>query len=62
MTAAESDPKVTALMDEVVDDHLNREVLYDPIKAMNDAFPAWLERNKQALLSDEFKKYEKQYD
>ena len=49
LTAAESDPKVTTLMDEVVDDLLNREVLYDPIKAMNDAFPTWLENNKQTL-------------
>ena len=52
MREAENDPKVTKLMDDVVDDLLNREVLFDPIKAMSKAYPVWLENNFQKLTEE----------
>ena len=53
MREAENDPKVTKLMDDVVDDLLNREVLFDPIKAMSEAYPVWLDKNWETLTEVE---------
>ena len=35
LKSAEGHPKITKVMDEVVDDLLNKDILYDPIKALS---------------------------
>ncbi|KAF2662282.1 Pex19-domain-containing protein [Lophiostoma macrostomum CBS 122681] len=38
----------------------NREVLYEPMKELNDKFPAWMETNKEKTPKDDLKRYEEQ--
>jgi peroxin-19 len=38
----------------------NREILYEPMKELDDKFPEWLEKNKDKLPEAEYKRYETQ--
>ena len=38
----------------------NKEILYEPMKELNDKFPDWLERNKDKISQDDLKRYEEQ--
>ena len=49
-------------MDEVVDDLLNKDVLYEPLLALKKAYPEWLEANWEHLSKEEVDRYNKQLD
>lgn len=38
----------------------NKEILYEPMKELNDKFPAWLEKNKDSTPAEDLKRYEEQ--
>ncbi|KAI0402522.1 Pex19 protein family-domain-containing protein [Xylaria palmicola] len=38
----------------------NKEILYEPMKELNDKFPGWMEKNKDTLAADDLKRYQEQ--
>ncbi|KAF2127188.1 Pex19-domain-containing protein [Dothidotthia symphoricarpi CBS 119687] len=38
----------------------NKEILYEPMKELNDKFPKWMETNKEKVGKDDLKRYEEQ--
>lgn len=38
----------------------NKEILYEPMKELDDKFPEWLEKNRGKTPAEEFKRYEEQ--
>ncbi|KAI1140212.1 Pex19-domain-containing protein [Hypoxylon sp. FL0543] len=38
----------------------NKEILYEPMKELNDKFPGWMEKNKDTLGKDDLKRYQTQ--
>lgn len=38
----------------------NKEILYEPMKELNEKFPEWLEKNKAATSAEDLKRYEEQ--
>lgn len=38
----------------------NKEILYEPMKELNDKFPDWLEKNKATTSSEDLKRYDEQ--
>ncbi|KAI2463646.1 Pex19-domain-containing protein [Annulohypoxylon bovei var. microspora] len=38
----------------------NKEILYEPMKELNDKFPGWMEKNKATLAEDDLKRYQNQ--
>jgi peroxin-19 len=38
----------------------NREILYEPMKELNDKFPAWMEKNSDKVEADDLKRYKEQ--
>lgn len=35
----------------------NKEILYEPMKELNDKYPSWMEKNKNTLSKDDLKRY-----
>ena len=38
----------------------NKEILYEPMKELNDKFPAWMEKNKGKIAKDDLVRYKEQ--
>jgi peroxin-19 len=38
----------------------NKDILYEPMKELNDKFPDWMEKNKDKVSAEELKRYEEQ--
>lgn len=38
----------------------NKEILYEPMKELNDKFPGWMEKNKDKVSAEDLKRYEEQ--
>lgn len=38
----------------------NKEILYEPMKELDDKFPEWFEKNKDSTPADDLKRYEEQ--
>jgi peroxin-19 len=38
----------------------NKEILYEPMKDLNDKFPEWLEKNREKTSAEDLKRYEEQ--
>lgn len=38
----------------------NKEILYEPMKELNEKFPEWMEKNKASTPADDLKRYEEQ--
>ncbi|KAH8902721.1 Pex19-domain-containing protein [Coniochaeta sp. PMI_546] len=38
----------------------NKDILYEPMKELNDKFPAWMEKNKDKVSAEDWKRYEEQ--
>lgn len=39
----------------------NKEILYEPMKELNDKFPEWMEKNKGKVDAADWKRYEEQH-
>ncbi len=38
----------------------NKEILYEPMKELNDKYPEWISKNKDTLSKDDLKRYQDQ--
>ncbi|GKT91086.1 pex19 family protein [Colletotrichum tofieldiae] len=38
----------------------NKEILYEPMKELNDKFPEWFEKNREKTPAEDLKRYEEQ--
>lgn len=38
----------------------NKDILYEPMKELDDKFPKWMENNKEKVAKDDLKRYEEQ--
>lgn len=38
----------------------NKEILYEPMKELNDKFPKWMEENSSKVPADDLKRYQEQ--
>lgn len=38
----------------------NKEILYEPMKELNDKFPSWMETNRSKTSAEELKRYDEQ--
>lgn len=38
----------------------NKEILYEPMKELDDKFPGWMEKNKDTVSKDDLKRYQEQ--
>ncbi|KAI0206885.1 Pex19 protein family-domain-containing protein [Astrocystis sublimbata] len=38
----------------------NKEILYEPMKELNDKYPGWMEKNKDTLSQEDLKRYQEQ--
>lgn len=38
----------------------NKDILYEPLKELNEKFPAWMDKNKGSTPKDDLKRYEEQ--
>ncbi|XXH04307.1 hypothetical protein Hte_010721 [Hypoxylon texense] len=38
----------------------NKDILYEPMKELNDKFPSWMDKNKETLAKDDLKRYQEQ--
>lgn len=38
----------------------NKDILYEPMKELNDKFPEWMEKNKATTSAEDLKRYEEQ--
>ena len=38
----------------------NKDILYEPMKELNDKFPAWMNKNKERTKADDLQRYEEQ--
>lgn len=38
----------------------NKDILYEPMKELNDKFPAWMSKNKERTKADDLQRYEEQ--
>lgn len=38
----------------------NKEILYEPMKELNDKFPQWMEKNSSNVAADDLKRYQEQ--
>lgn len=39
----------------------NKEILYEPMKELDDKFPKWMDENKDKVPKDDLKRYEEQH-
>ncbi|KAK4158506.1 Pex19 protein family-domain-containing protein [Chaetomidium leptoderma] len=44
----------------MMDQLTNKEILYEPMKELNDKFPEWLEKNREKTSAEDLKRYEEQ--
>ncbi|CAI5755973.1 unnamed protein product [Candida verbasci] len=56
------DMDMSKLLVDMLDQLSSKEVLYEPIKDLNNKFPKYLQDNKDKLSEDKFKNYNKQYE
>ncbi|KAI2624060.1 Pex19 protein family-domain-containing protein [Xylaria nigripes] len=38
----------------------NKEILYEPMRELNEKFPAWMDKNRDTLAKDDLKRYQEQ--
>jgi peroxin-19 len=55
-----SDEDFSKILMGMMEQLTNREVLYEPMKELNDKYPAWMEENKTKVPADDLKRYEEQ--
>ncbi|KAJ2875980.1 Peroxisome chaperone and import receptor, partial [Coemansia asiatica] len=56
------DAQLDSLVDDVIGQLMSKEVLNQPLKDLDAAYPGYLEKNKDKLSKDEYERYQKQHD
>jgi len=55
-----SDEDFSKILMGMMEQLTNKEVLYEPMKELNDKYPKWMEDNKDKVSKDDLKRYEEQ--
>ncbi|KAF2793568.1 Pex19-domain-containing protein [Melanomma pulvis-pyrius CBS 109.77] len=55
-----SDEDFSKILMGMMEQLTNREVLYEPMKELNEKYPKWMEDNKEKVSKDDLKRYEEQ--
>ncbi|KAJ3761804.1 Pex19 protein family-domain-containing protein [Lentinula raphanica] len=58
----EDEAELASFLESMMGQLMSKDVLYDPLKELNDKFPAFLTNPPTNLSSDDKTRYEKQYD
>ncbi|KAJ1679432.1 Peroxisome chaperone and import receptor [Spiromyces aspiralis] len=53
--------QVDNMFEEMLDMFMSKNMLYDPMKELNQEYPKYLAANKDKLSKDEYRRYENQY-
>ncbi|CAK7201681.1 Peroxisome chaperone and import receptor [Sporothrix eucalyptigena] len=51
---------LTKMLMGMMEELTNKEILYEPMKELNDKFPAWMEANRSKTSAEDLKRYEEQ--
>lgn len=55
-----SDEDFSKILMGMMEQLTNKEILYEPMKELNDKFPKWMETNKDKVSKEDLKRYEEQ--
>ncbi|KAF3044829.1 Peroxisome chaperone and import receptor [Didymella heteroderae] len=55
-----SDEDFSKILMGMMEQLTNKEILYEPMKELNDKFPTWMEKNKDNVPKEDLKRYEEQ--
>lgn len=55
-----SDEDFSKILMGMMEQLTNKEILYEPMKELNDKFPAWMDKNKGKVEEKDWKRYEEQ--
>lgn len=55
-----SEEEFSKLLMGMMEQLTNKDILYEPMKELNDKFPEWMEKNKDKVSAEELKRYEEQ--
>ncbi|KAL8804099.1 MAG: hypothetical protein Q9200_005961 [Gallowayella weberi] len=58
--AAAAEPEFSRMLMTMMEQLTNKDILYDPMKELNEKFPAWMSRNKPSVNVDDLSRFEKQ--
>ncbi|KAL8654346.1 MAG: hypothetical protein Q9226_003473 [Calogaya cf. arnoldii] len=59
-SASAGDPEFSKMLMTMMEQLTNKDILYDPMKELNDKFPAWMSNHKASVKADDLLRYEKQ--
>lgn len=60
LEGAGSEEELSKMLLGVMEQLTNKEILYEPMKELNEKFPGWLEKNRDKTSEDDLKRYEAQ--
>lgn len=55
-----NDEELSKMLLGMMEQLTNKEILYEPMKELDDKFPDWLEKNKDKTSKEDLKRYEEQ--
>ncbi|KAJ2660999.1 Peroxisome chaperone and import receptor [Coemansia sp. RSA 1199] len=56
------DPQLDSLVDDVIGQLMSKDVLEQPLKDLDAAYPKYLDTNKTSLSADEYKRFSQQHE
>ena len=59
---SETNEEMKSTLESVVQQIINKDTLYEPMKTLKDHFPTWLEANWESLSTEDVERYNKQLD
>ncbi|KAL9042192.1 MAG: hypothetical protein Q9180_000772 [Flavoplaca navasiana] len=59
-SASAGEPEFSKMLMTMMEQLTNKDILYDPMKELNDKFPAWMSHHKSSTEADDLVRYEKQ--
>ncbi len=59
---SDNNDEMKSALDSVVNELLNKDTLYEPMKALKDAYPEWLEQNWQKVPQKDLEMYNNQLE
>lgn len=59
-SASAGEPEFSKMLMTMMEQLTNKDILYDPMKELNDKFPAWMSNHKASVEADDLLRYEKQ--
>lgn len=57
---AAGDEDLSKMLMTMMEQLTNKDILYDPMKELNEKFPAWMRNNRDSVKADDLARYEKQ--